>query len=920
MKTLFAAFVFLLTFSPLFSQVSVSGVVTAKSDGMPLIGATVHLVEPNLQIASGLDGSFRFPSVSQGTYTLRVSYISFTDYTTTVTVGDAPIKVNPALKDLSIELAGAEVVVRRDESSERTARMVEKNNMNVVNTISAKEIEVSPDITVANVIQRVSGVSLERNNNGDGQYAIVRGMDKRYNYTLVNGIKIPSSDPRNRYVPLDIFPSDLLERLEVTKALTPNMEGDAIGGVIDMKMKTAPSQFTVNFSAGTGYSQIFVNQPFRSFDRSTTPRFSPRITNGDDYRAGVEDFQLENVDFKDVQAPVNQLYSLSIGNRFLDNRLGVLVAGSFQNTFRGANSLFMSTFIDQEDNTPYYEIVEDRFFSVQQQRGGAHARIDYEFSNRHRLNLYLGGIGLNEFETRTRVDTILKIGRGQGPGTGRIELRERSRQRYQKLYNATLQGEHDFTDQLKFDWSAVYSLATNDDPDMAQLMWLTAITLDANGEPVQDPIQYGTDYTRRWINNRDGDLAGYANLSYSAKVFGFPAEFTTGGMFRRKDRESVYDEHLLRTFPIFQEWSGNVNDASWQLFNTLGTPTHPLNYDCFEDVFAGYGMMKIDIRKLEVLAGARFESTSFGWETNAPEIVEGRVGSIQYQDLLPSVHMKYKLNDEQNIRASYFSSLARPSFFEVIPYEINEEDFRERGNPFLSRTFADNIDVRYERFWNGLDKFMIGAFYKNIQNPIESALAISGQTIFLQPTNFGDALNMGIEVDFTKYIRNFGFRFFYTYTSSEITTTKLVRFRDEEGSLTSREALQTRPLQGQSDHISNMSLLYKNERTGTDVQIAAVYTGKRIISVSPYLDNDIWQRSFVQLDLSVEQRVTKNFVAFIKVNNLLNTPLRADILLPNTFNPEQAPYLNSAESVLVREDFYQQSYLAGIRYRFVNGN
>jgi outer membrane receptor protein involved in Fe transport len=212
---------------------------------------------------------------------------------------------------------------------------------------------------------------------------------------------------------------------------------------------------------------------------------------------------------------------------------------------------------------------------------------------------------------------------------------------------------------------------------------------------------------------------------------------------------------------------------------------------------------------------------------------------------------------------------------------------------------------------------MIGFFYKNIENPIESALAIQGQNVYLQPNNFGTAQNMGIEIDFTKYIRNFGIRLFYTYTNSEITTTKIVRFRDNEGNLTSRQEEQTRPLQGQSAHISNVSLLYKNTKTGTDVQLAMVYTGDRIISVSPYLDNDIWQRGFVQLDLSIEQQIGNGFTIYAKVNNILNTPLRADILLPNTFNPEQAPYLDASRSVLVREDFYRQIYFIGMKYRFV---
>ena len=892
---------------------TIKGVVLEHESLEPMAGAKVILEGTEHRAITGLDGSFRLKKVPHGEYIITISYITYDTYKEQFVLS-ADKELTVQLVPESLELDEVEIVATRSIDSEASARASEKDAMNVINVISAKEIEVSPDITVANVVQRISGVSLERNSNGDGQNAIVRGMDKRYNYTLVNGIKIPSPDPRNRYVPLDIFPSDLLDRLEVTKALTPNMEGDAIGGVMDMKMKNAPNRFTLNVNIGSGYNQMFINEKFRSFDRSTTSRLSPRIENGNDYQAAVEDFPLENVHFEEERPMVNQIYNIAIGNRFLDKKLGVLVAGSYQNSYRGANSLFMSTFVNQDDNTPYFEIIQDRKFSTQQVRSGLHAKFDYKFNKNHRLDLYAAMVSLNDFETRTRVDTILLIGRGQGPGTGRIELRERSRQRYQNIYNTTLQGSHKFGKQLEADWSAVYSLATNDDPDMAELKWITAITKDNNGDFQQDPIMYDTDYKRRWLNNTDQDLAGYGNIKYSPKFIGLPLELSTGGMVRFKNRTSVFDEYLLRTSPLFQEWSGTPFDATWNLFNTIGTPTDPLNYDVLENVTAGYGMFKLNLNKLLIMGGARVENTFFEWESQAPPQVDGRTGRISYLDVLPSLHFKYMPNEKQNIRASYFSSISRPSFFEVIPYEINEEDFRERGNPFLSRTKADNFDVRYERFSNVLDKIMVGVFYKRIEDPIERSLFIQNQAVFMQSNNFGTAQNMGFEFDFTKYIREFGVRFFYTYTNSEITTSKLVRFRDENGNLSSREEDQTRPLQGQSAHISNLSFLYKNQKSGTDIQLSTVYTGRRIISVSPYKDNDIWQRAFVQMDLSIEQRITHGIVAYIKINNLLNSPMRADVLLENTFNPHQQEYMIHDDGIMVREDFYWQTYMVGVKF------
>ena len=133
-----------------------------------------------------------------------------------------------------------------DRGSDRSVRSIEKNGDMVQNMLSEKTIQLLPDVTVANALQRVSGVTIQRDNTGEGRYAIIRGMDQRYNNTLVNGIKIPSPDDRYRFVPMDIFPSEMLERLEVIKALTPNMEGDAIGGTMNLVMKSAPEKFPVH--------------------------------------------------------------------------------------------------------------------------------------------------------------------------------------------------------------------------------------------------------------------------------------------------------------------------------------------------------------------------------------------------------------------------------------------------------------------------------------------------------------------------------------------------------------------------------------------------------------------------------------------------------------------------------------------------
>lgn len=905
---IFSAF-FLTAIAEAQSTGVIRGVVSDAITEAPIASCKITSLEGVTLGFSKLDGSFEIKTATSQAYFEHLDFVK----------KSIELKFSGfnmvSLMPLDAQIDEVNISTKKDDGTELSARLSEKTSLTVKNIISSQEIDVSPDITVANVIQRVSGISIERNNNGDGQHAIVRGMDKRYNYTLVNGIKIPSPDNKNRYVPLDIFPSDLLDRLEVTKALTPNMEGDAIGGVVDMKLKDAPNRKIFNVNVGTGYSQLFLDRDYRSFETQDVSRRSPHAVNGTDYRAKTADFPMSNLVFTDGQAPLNQLFGLSMGNRFMKGRLGGILALSYQNTFRGANSMFMSTFIQPETNTPYYEIMQLRKFSAQQRRTGVHTKWDYKFSNRSQISLYAAYIGLLDREVRDRVDTILKIGRGQGPGTGRVELRNRSRQKFQDIYNATLQGKHQLGG-VKMDWSAVYSLAVQDDPDMAQFALLTEVLKDSAGNFIDKPDVIDRDFTRRWVHNSDQDIALYYNASYLTKLGESVVDFSAGGLYRMKDRSHEFNSYLFRNVPVGQVWTGSPYNHTWELFNTLGTPTDPLNYDCNENVLGLYGMAKWEYLKWQALGGVRFENTAFYWETQAPKTVNGRTGSISYSDLLPSIHIKYLANNNMQVRSSYFASISRPSFYEVIPYEINEEDFRERGNPFLRRTQAHNFDLRLEHFSKQVNKFMVGAFYKKIINPIESALVITGQTVYAQPNNFGTAFNYGVEVDASRYFGNFGIRGFYTYTNSSITTTKIVKFRNDQGSLTQRNEDQTRPLQGQSKHIFNASLLYKNTKTGTDIQLSGVYTGQRIMTVSPYLNNDVWQRAYFIVDFSIEQKVAKNWFFYAKLNNLLNTAMRADILLPNTFNPEQAPYLDASSSVLVREDFYGQTYFAGIKFKF----
>lgn len=912
----------LILFSLLFSLSAAAGTfrgrVVESTTGEPVIGANIVVEERNMHGVSGLDGSFQIRNVEPGKYRFRVSYVTYRTIVreVTVTADETPtvtFRLEPADDQ---QLSEVVVVARRDESSDHTARSLEQKADQVMNIVSGRTIQLSPDLTVANVIQRVSGVSIERNSNGDGQYAILRGMDKRYNYTLVNGVKIPSPDNRYRYVPLDIFPSDLLERLEVYKALTPSLEGDAIGGAVNLVMKDAPDRLSVTANLSTGYNELFFDQDFMSFQSRNVNKQSPYEQFGNQYSATPGDFSKATATYRSARPAPNLLGSLSIGNRFFDRKLGVMLAGSYQNTYRGSSSLFFDS--ETVDTLRGVTLTQqnERFYSEQQTRYGLHAKIDYRINDRHKLMAYNAFIGLRNAQVRDTKSTQLTIG-GYDPelGNATLSYNTRSRLTQQQIYTSTLQGDHKLLDKLRVQWSAVYSEAMNNTPDN------TIIPL--MGVRVNNVDQRTTvgNASRRWEHNTDRDLAGYLNATYTTTLGEATVDWMTGGLYRDKQRSNFYNNYQLRPTNLLAQYGTDFtaySDIAWTVQNPRGAVATALTYDATERISAGYVQARLHSQRMELIGGARVENTDQGY-TMRFQIGEDRpTGKQVYTDVLPSLNLRYMLRDRTNLRASYFRSLNRPGFFEIVPYRIVEEEYQERGNPDLKRAIADNIDLRYEFFPRPLEQFMVGAFYKYIKDPIEYTLqrdAIRGQDTYYSPGNFGNASNYGLEMDFIKYLNVWGIKANYTYTHSRITTAKSKRIRNAQGDLETITVNQTRPLYGQSAHVANLSLLYKNAASGWDGQLALNYTGDRINTVSQFVDNDLWQKGFVQMDASIEKTAKYGITFFAKANNLLNTPLLVYINNASAKN-EGVPFQTETGKTLVRRDYYQRSYLIGIRYRF----
>jgi TonB-dependent receptor len=908
-----------------FAGGGIKGTVTDKKNAEPLVGATVNIKNKStgfkMSTGVGLDGSFVFKNIPAGKYEIESKYISFEKEEADIEVREGEItKVNLSLRSKENSLNEVTVAGHTDHASDQAAVSAERKSDHILNAVSARTIELSPDITIANVTQRMSGVSVERSNNGEAQYAIIRGMDQRYIYTLVNGVKIPSPDNKNRYVPLDIFPADIVDRLEVSKSLTANMEGDAIGGAINLVLKDAPDDFTVRANVGTGYAATFFDKGFTGFDHSASLKSSPRITNGNDYIASTANFLNNPFHYNNKNVPLASILGLSIGGRSADKKFGAIVSVSYQNTYRQTNSTFFGTEVDLASNQPVVTDIEKRTYNIQQQRTGLISKFDYKFNSLNKISLDADYINLTQNEYRFSSDTSLQLGR-TGVGTGRVTQNYRSDRTVQQIYNFNLHGDHKLANNFSINWTALYSKATANEPDRAELNIFTGLNRQSDGTIVQAPYNFDPQsaQTRVFAQNSDQDKTGFLNFIYTPQIFDTKVELSAGGMYRDKTRHSVYDQYVLRpgSNNTAQTYDGNIDNNTFDLFNTQGTSSDALNYDFSEKVGAGYGQFKFTAGKLQTIGGLRYEHTGQSWQTAAPISVAGTTGSIKYYDLLPSLNFKYQFDDKQDLRLSYYSAISRPNFYELIPHTTGDPDadYQEQGNPNLKRITAENYDLRYELFPNILDQLLIGAFYKTIKNPIEYAIEPSGTDYVLKPENFGNAHNYGFELDVTKYFRNFGIRANYTYTDSKITTDKQEDYRDSNGFLTHRTVQQTRSLQGQSKNIGNVSFLYRDVKSAFNAQVSFVYTGARINTVSPFLDNDVWQKGFTTLDFSMDKRLFKNLYGYFKATNLLNTPYKLEIRRPYPTDGQKVEYQEAGKNTFVRQDLYRQYYIIGLRYK-----
>ena len=911
---------------------TLDGIVKDNKTGEPLIGTVIRVKElPNVGTTTGLDGSFTLHELpDKGKYTLVVTFMAYKTKEIVVDVANDEKVDIPMDEDLK-QLGEVVVTGHREYRSDRSAVETVKNAGNVLNVMSQQSIQLSPDVNVASVLQRVSGVTMERDASGEASYAILRGMDKRYNYTLVNGVKIPSPDDKNRYIPLNIFPSDLMDRLVVSKSLTADMEGDAAGGVVDMVMKDAPSRFQLQANAAIGTTDYFWKdgRDYITSNRSDYTKKAPYEAFGSEYKASISDFKNGPVQLKSHSMPApNFIGGLSIGNRFWNDRLGVMLAGSIQNTFRGTERTYNSVKMASGEQAMYISKLNHRYYSIHDLTTGAHAKIDLTLPG-HKIEWYNMYVRTNSKGVRYN-NTIGTEYIGANSYTQDDEIRSLSTT--QSIFATNLKGTHHLTKNFTLDWSGIFSQAKEEDPDRTYVTLSNSVSTEANADGnilsgnLWDTNKnitktFPKDAERRFQHNKDTDWAGYINLTYDTRFANdVEAIWKAGAQYRRKERSNRYYSYIFSPADNAQDLDGNgleqFDNVDW-VCKTPYSQASQLNYDSKEHIGGAYAMVTFKSKLGELNAGFRAEHTNQIYTMLQHFRNMGQTGEQSYWDYLPSASLKWTPTKKMNVRLSYYRSINRPGFYEIVPYQIMGEEYQEKGNPNLKRARIDNIDLRWEWFPSNTEQVLAGVFYKYLKDPIEQVFVTSdgkigsGTDAYYMPDNLGNAKNMGFEIDVIKYIRHFGIKANYTYTYSKITTSKR---EYKEGSAEYKSGVtQSRPLVNQAPHTANISLLYKDTENGWNAQLASSFTGAKLALVSPFKDADQWDKAMFGLDLSAEKQFKNGFSIFFKANNLLDAKRERYLKTVNESNLQYAGQKSDKTSIGTYK--YGRTFLLGVRYK-----
>lgn len=877
----------------------------------PLPGAVVILDGKAHSAVADADGFYSFSNLESGTHRLNISYLGFVPVSQAIVLADTDVTQDIIMSDSSKELN--EVVVTGVFSGQQRAINAQKSNINVTNIVSADQIGKFPDSNIGDALKRISGINVQYDQ-GEARFGQVRGTPADFSSVTINGSRIPSAEGDIRNVQLDLIPSDMIQTIEVNKTLMPDQDGDAIGGSINLATKNSPRRLTLNAVAGTGYNWI------------------------------------------SRKAQMN--FGLTIGNRFFNDRLGIMVSASYNNAPSGS---YNTEFIWGKDDAGklYLSDYQIRQYYVTRERQSYSLSADWKFNDFNKI--WFKGIFNNRNDWENRYRTTLKDITPDGVADVRVQTKggshdnRNARLERQRTMDFTLGGENRLG-FLSLDWRIGYARASEERPNERYIDFRLkkqhfSFDLSNPRTPFATPDEGSTmllddkfslkDLTQQQEDITEQDLK--ASLDFKTRLsdrsklkFGF--KFVN----KTKDKEIDYYEYTPvdkkgfnkdalahsvnestdRFMPssryqtgsfISKQFLGSLNLDDASLFEKAQVAEELAgNYNARENVTAGY--IRLDSRitdNLNFTGGLRVENTALRYTGRIYDDESGTVSktdpeSSSYINFLPSMIFKWDVNKDFMIRAGYNQSISRPKYSALVPGMNIKRGDNEIviGNPGLKATTSHNIDLNAEYYWKSIGLVSAGLFYKRIEGFIVDEVSFNHEyeghvwTKFTQPKNGGNANIFGAEFS---YQRDFSFiapalRCVGLYGTYTYTHSRVTDFNFE-----GRENEKGLSLPGSPEHTANVSLYF--EKFGLSARLSFNYASDFIDEMGASKFYDRYYDSVKYMDFNISYTFGKKtkFTIYADCTNLLNQPLR---------------YYQGSKDLTMQQEYYGVKINGGIKVSF----
>lgn len=898
-------------------------IIDAKSADA-IIGASVRLGEGAGGAITDLDGNFRITNVPVGKHKISVNYAGYTGKN----IEDIEVKSGEAATiDIAIEesagLALAEVVVVAKARKESTSSLTifQKNNVAIADGISAETIKRTPDRTTGDVIRRVSGASIQ-----DGKFAIIRGLNDRYNVAMLNGALLPSTEADRKAFSFDLFPSSMIDNLVVMKTASADLPGDFAGGAIIVNTKDIPEENYVNVNVSGGINNITTFKPYMNAGSGSTDWL------GMDDGGRALPANYPSVSDYNTASPADKVrYSQSLPNDWGITEKGSAAPNTgFQITSgivtkADKHLQFGSTLALSYSNQNRIQDAERNRFDLQRQLV---ANRDKQFRN----NILLGGlinsalkIGNTQkliFQAAYTTNTSNSVNSREGEDYDREQFIRFTAIEYTEnhLLTTRLGGEHALTPRgLKLSWGGGFNRSTRDIPSLRRMTY--AKNFDSEeGDPYYAVIQPGSANLnlggRFYSDLAENTLNGNVDLNIPFQLFGDKQTIKIGGLYQNRDREfsarvlgytaTGYPASLF-VLPQDQIFNPeNIKASNGFLISDITNPSDA--YTASADLASGYAMTDLKLwEKLRISAGLRLES--YKMEVNSFYFGGQAVNTVlNNNDLLPSANLTYALTDKHQLRFSISKTLSRPEFRELSPFAFYdyEEEASVQGNPNLVRGTIGNYDVRYE-FYPGKNQLLsLSLFYKKFKDPIERNFSSTGGgTASFSFQNVASAKNYGVEIEARKNLDFMG------PWGENLLIFSNAAFIGSTIDLSNADSYDPkRALQGQSPYIINTGLTANIPKLGMSTTLAYNIIGDRVAYVGTDNFADIYERHRNLLDFSVSKKISSRGEVKLTWGDIL----RSDFIYYQDNNSSHK-YDPDVDNLMQRRNFGSTITL-GLGYRF----